>query len=98
MDRALASLKPPLERDAGTMIQWLNKIRLSQNAVDSILSLPAKTDLCRASRYIAMTKCFFILAYSKLTFLVVLFSQASVAADTSTAVVCGACTAKVRCS
>ncbi len=52
VERALSSLdpEPPLDKDEGTMIRWLNDIRLSQNAVDSILSIPSETGICKKAR------------------------------------------------
>ncbi len=58
VERALAILEPPLKKDEATMIQWLNNIRISQNTVDSILSLPSETDLGRRTRYMCGNKAF----------------------------------------
>lgn len=42
VDKALEALKPPMEKDklAEHLLPWLNDLRLSRNAIDTILSLP----------------------------------------------------------
>ena len=42
VERALEVLKPPMEKDklAEHLLPWLNDVRLSRNAIDTILSLP----------------------------------------------------------
>jgi len=56
VDHALRSLEPPLgkketeDKEKATLTQWLNKLRLSQNAVDSILSLPSQSELTKSGR------------------------------------------------
>ena len=56
VDNALRSLETPLgkketeDKEKATLTQWLNKLRLSQNAVDSILSLPSQSELTKSGR------------------------------------------------
>jgi len=56
VDRALGSLEPPLgkkdteEKEKTTLTQWLNKLRLSQNTINSILSLPSTSELTDRAR------------------------------------------------
>lgn len=40
MEKVLEELKPPLDKDklAEHLLPWLNDLRLSQNAIDTILS------------------------------------------------------------
>ena len=56
VDHALGSLEPPLskketeDKAKATLTQWLNQLRLSQNAIDSILSLPSQSKLISKAR------------------------------------------------
>ena len=56
VDHALGSLEPPLEKkdsedkEKATLTQWLNQLRLSQNAINSILSLTSENKLTKRTR------------------------------------------------
>ena len=54
VEKALDELKPPLEKDklAEHLIPWLNDIRLSRNAIDTILSLPSHNPLLEKARFV----------------------------------------------
>ena len=62
VDHALRSLEPPLgkketeDKEKATLMQWLNQLRLSQNAVDSILSLPSQSELTKSGRCVYVCK------------------------------------------
>ena len=48
----LTKLEPPMERDklAEHLLPWLNDLRLSHNAIDSILSLPPYNEVLERAR------------------------------------------------
>ena len=56
VDHALGSREPPLkkkdseDKEKATLTQWLNQLRLSQNAINSILSLPSESELTKRAR------------------------------------------------
>ena len=51
--KALDDLKPPVEKDDITdhLTPWLNDLRLSQNAIDTILSLPPRNATLENARF-----------------------------------------------
>ena len=51
--KALDDLKPPTEKDdiADHLTPWLNDLRLSQNAIDTILSLPPRNATLENARF-----------------------------------------------
>ena len=51
--KALDDLKPPVEKDDITdhLTPWLNDLRLSQNAIDTILSLPPHNATLENARF-----------------------------------------------
>ena len=51
--KALDDLKPPMEKDdvADHLTPWLNDLRLSQNAIDTILSLPPRNAMLENARF-----------------------------------------------
>ncbi len=75
VERALSSLDPehPLHQDEGTMIRWLNDVRLSQNTVDSILSIPSENDICKRARYVCRMLRFW---YHLINYLILINSRA----------------------
>ena len=52
MEKALEALNPPMEKDklAENLLPWLNDLRLSQNAIDTILSLPPYNAMLEKAR------------------------------------------------
>jgi len=58
VDHALEILEPPLDKketedkEKATLTHWLNQVRLSQNAINSILSLPSQSELTNRVRYV----------------------------------------------
>ena len=52
VEKALDDLKPPMEKDdiADHLTPWLNDLRLSQNAIDTILSLPPRNAMLENTR------------------------------------------------
>ena len=56
VDHALGSREPPLgkkdseAKEKATLTQWLNQLRLSQSAINSILSLPSESELTKRAR------------------------------------------------
>ena len=53
MEKVLDDLKPPMEKDklAEHLLPWLNDLRLSQNAIDTILSLPPRNTMLENARF-----------------------------------------------
>ena len=53
MEKALEALNPPMERDklAENLLPWLNDLRLSRNAIDTILNLPPHNAMLEKARY-----------------------------------------------
>lgn len=51
-EKMIDKLEPPLQKDNPNpnLAQWLNHVRLSQNAIDSILSLKSRTERALAAR------------------------------------------------
>ena len=60
VNHALGSLEPPLDKkdledkEKGVLASWLNQLRLSQNAIDSILNLPAQSELANRARCVCV--------------------------------------------
>ena len=56
VNHALGSLEPPLDKkvsedkEKAVLASWLNQLRLSQNAIDSILNLPSQSELANRAR------------------------------------------------
>ena len=52
VDKALDDLKPPMgaNKVAQHLLPWLNDLRLSQNAIDTILSLPPRNKMLENAR------------------------------------------------
>ena len=52
VDKALDDLKPPMGENkvAEHLLPWLNDLRLSQNAIDTILSLPPRNKMLENAR------------------------------------------------
>ena len=52
VDKALDDLKPPMSANkvAEHLLPWLNDLRLSQNAIDTILSLPPRNKMLENAR------------------------------------------------
>ena len=53
VEKALEDLKPPTDANkvAEHLLPWLNDLRLSQNAIDTILSLPPRNTMLENARY-----------------------------------------------
>ena len=53
VEQALINLVPPLDKEnpASSLTPWLNEVRLSQNAITSIIDLPSQCGLRVESRY-----------------------------------------------
>ncbi len=53
VERALDELCPPLDKDkpSDSLHPWLNDVRVSQNVVLSIISLPSQSSIRMESRY-----------------------------------------------
>jgi len=60
VDHALGSLELPLskkeaeDKEKKTLTQWLDKCRVSQNAINSILSLPSQSQLAKGARCVCV--------------------------------------------
>ena len=60
VDQALGSLELPLskkeaeDKEKKTLTQWLDKCRVSQNAINSILSLPSQSQLAKSARCVCV--------------------------------------------
>ena len=52
VERALEMLRPqdPLKKDELALRDWLNQLRLSQNAIESILNLPSEHETAGKAR------------------------------------------------
>ena len=63
VDHALGILEPPLDKketedkEKATLTHWLNQVRLSQSAINSILSLPSQSELTNRARYVYVYVC-----------------------------------------
>jgi len=63
VDHALGSLELPLskkeaeDKEKKTLTQWLDKCRVSQNAINSILSLPSQSQLAKGARCVCVGVC-----------------------------------------
>lgn len=53
MEKVLEELKPPLDKDklAEHLLPWLNDLRLSQNAIDTILSFSPRNTMVDKLRF-----------------------------------------------
>ena len=53
-EKMMEKLEPPLQKDNpnANLSQWLNHLRLSQNTIDSILSLRSQSELVLTARYL----------------------------------------------
>lgn len=53
-EKMMEKLEPPLQKDNPNpnLAQWLNHVRLSQNTIDSILSLRSQSERVLKARYI----------------------------------------------
>ena len=71
MEKALDVLKPPMEKDDVTdhLVPWLNDLRLSQNAIDTILSLPPHNKMLEDARFIHILHSLYSLWFTAPTFL-----------------------------
>ena len=60
VNHALGRLNPPLskneseDKEKDVLTSWLSKLRLSQNAIDSILNLPSQTELANRARWVCV--------------------------------------------
>jgi len=60
VDHTLRNLKPPLskketeDKEKAILTQWLNQVRLSQNAINAILSLPSQSELTKSGRCVCV--------------------------------------------
>ena len=56
VEKALDDLKPPMEANevAEHLLPWLNDLRLSQNAIDTILSLPPRNTMLENARSVCI--------------------------------------------
>ena len=56
VENALDGMNPPLDkresedREKALLISWLNQLRLSHNAINSILNLPSNSELANRTR------------------------------------------------
>lgn len=52
VEQVLVNLNPPLDKDdpASILIPWLNELHASQNAINSIISMPSKSEIKVESR------------------------------------------------
>ena len=63
VNHALGRLNPPLskneseDKEKDVLTSWLSKLRLSQNAIDSILNLPSQTELANRARCVCVCVC-----------------------------------------
>ena len=83
MEKALEALNPPMERDklAENLLPWLNDLRLSRNAIDTILSLPPHNAMLEKARYAHLSPSH----SSGCIHVHCLFAQGEVATDSSNA-------------
>ena len=53
-EKMMEKLEPPLQKDNpnANLSQWLNHLRLSQNTIDSILSLRSQSERVLTARYL----------------------------------------------
>ena len=79
------------------MVAWLNRLRLCQNAIDTILSLPSQHELANKCRYTCVIHLFHKSSHTRLinafmyecTYTHTFGMQATLAANSCHAIICG---------
>ena len=59
VEKVLSDLESPLGKDkpADNLSRWLNDVRLSQNVINSVLSLGSRSDAAARLRFIQIVAC-----------------------------------------